>query len=169
MVTLKLPVPETRAALDGNTALESEEVIATISVTFVIKFQLASTALTVTLKAVPAVCAVAVPVLPVLLPGTAVSPGANTCSLAKTPGLTVMDGLVLVVTVTCVTFEALTVAVPTVLSVTLKLLVPDTSAASAGKPALLSVEVRWTVSFVPTTFQLASTALTVTLKGVPAI
>ena len=52
---LKVPVPETRAALDGKMALESEELIATVSVALVIRFQLASTALTVTLKAVAAV------------------------------------------------------------------------------------------------------------------
>ena len=46
---------------------------------------------------------------------------------------------------------------------------PPTRAASAGKLALLSLEVRWTVSLVLTAFQLASTALTVTLKAVPAV
>ena len=54
-VRLKLPVPFTSAALSGRTALESDEVIPTESVAVAIKFQLASTALTVTVKAVPAV------------------------------------------------------------------------------------------------------------------
>src|SRR5437867_4993452 len=87
-VTLKLFVPETRAALTGKVALESEdEVIPTVSVTFVSKFQFASTALTVTLKAVPAICAVGVPVLPVAVPGAAVSPGAKSCNFVNVPGL----------------------------------------------------------------------------------
>ena len=54
-VKLKLPVPPASAALAGKVALLSELVTPTVSVTFVIKFQFASTALTVTLKAVPAV------------------------------------------------------------------------------------------------------------------
>ena len=54
-VTLKVWVPATKAALPGNTALVSEEVRPTISVALVIKFQLLSTALTVTEKAVAAV------------------------------------------------------------------------------------------------------------------
>ena len=41
-------------------------------------FQFASTALTVTLNVAPAVCAYGVPVLPVALPGAAVSPGSRT-------------------------------------------------------------------------------------------
>ena len=41
-------------------------------------FQLASTARTVTLNAVPAVWAVAVPLLPLAVPGAALSPGINT-------------------------------------------------------------------------------------------
>src|SRR5439155_13597380 len=54
-VTLKLPVPPTRVALGGRLAPASDEVIPTVSATFVIRCQLASTALTVTAKAVPAV------------------------------------------------------------------------------------------------------------------
>ena len=61
------------------------------------RFQLASTALTVTLKALPAVSVLGVPVLPEALPGEALSPGTSSCSLAKAPGLTVREGLVLAV------------------------------------------------------------------------
>ena len=43
-------------------------------------FQFASTALTVTLKEPPAVCADGVPVLPVAVPGAAVSPGAGSAA-----------------------------------------------------------------------------------------
>jgi len=57
-----------------------------------------------------------------------------------------------------------------VLSVMLSVLVPETNAALAGKVAVLSEEVRPIVSeMVFTTFQLASTALTVMLKAVPAV
>ena len=54
-VTLKDRVPPTSAELAGKMALVSEEVTPMISVTFVTRFQLASTALTVMLKALPAV------------------------------------------------------------------------------------------------------------------
>src|SRR5260370_23931540 len=50
-VTLKFCVPATNAALLGKTALASLEVMATVSLVL-IKFQFASTALTVTGKAV---------------------------------------------------------------------------------------------------------------------
>src|SRR5436190_870308 len=76
-VTLKFWLPLDRAALAGRVALRSEALRPTVSVTLVRRFQLASTALTVTLKAEPAVCALAVPVLPLLVPGAAVSPGTN--------------------------------------------------------------------------------------------
>src|SRR2546427_662259 len=68
-VTARIFVPKIKAALFGNIALLSEEVITAVSVTFVTKFQNASTAFTVTLKALPAVCAFGVPVLPLPFPG----------------------------------------------------------------------------------------------------
>src|SRR5438128_239380 len=73
----KVPVPLTSGALGGRKALPSDEVIPTLSLTLVIKFQLASTALTVTLKGVAAVCGDTSPVLPLAVPGAAVSPGAR--------------------------------------------------------------------------------------------
>src|SRR5262249_18576502 len=103
-VTLKLFVPAERAAFAGNTAFGSLEVIAPVSFVL-IKFQFASTALTVTLKAVPAFCTVGVPLLPVAEPGAAVSPGANTCNFAKAPTLTVIEGLVFAVLVGSLTSE----------------------------------------------------------------
>ena len=87
-------MPETRAASAGSPALLSVEVTCTVSLVLT-KFQLASTALTVTLNGVPAVWAVGAPIFPALLPGAAVSPGAKICNLAKAPTLTVIDGLVL--------------------------------------------------------------------------
>src|SRR3989442_793628 len=87
-VTLKLFTPEAKAALIGNVALLSEEVMPTVSVTLVTTFQLASTALTVRLNAVPAVWADGVPVFPLGVPGAAVSPGVNTCNLTNGPALT---------------------------------------------------------------------------------
>ena len=73
-----------------------------------------------------------------------------------------MDGLVLAVTPAWVMSEAVTVQLPAVLFVRLKVLVPLTSAALAGKVALASLQVIAIVSLVLTRFQLASTALTVT-------
>ena len=168
-VTLKDFVPATSAALDGRTAFTSEEVTATVSVAVFTRFQLASTALTVTLNGVPAFCEPGVPVLPVVLPGDTVSPGAKSCSLANDPGLTVMEGLVFNAIAECVTLDAVTVALPAVLRVTLKLFVPFTRAAFAGKDAFASLEVIATVSLVVIRFQLASTAFTVTLKAAPAV
>src|SRR5439155_1114554 len=167
-VTLKLLLPLTSAALAGNTALPSLELIATVSLVL-ITFQLASTALTVTLKALPAVCAIGVPLLPLPVPGAAASPGTSICSLLKAPPLTAIAGLVLLLIPVCVTSPAVSVALPAVLSVTLKLLVPPTNAALGGKTAFGSVELIATVSFVFMRFQLASTALTVILKAVPAV
>src|SRR5438552_37462 len=168
-VRLKVCVPFTRVVLAGKVALLSEALIPTVSVTVLTAFQLASTALTVTVKALPAACAAGVPVFPMALPGAAVSPGARICSLVNGPELTITEGLVLAVIPVCVTSEAATVALPAVFSVKLKLPVPLTRAALAGKTALESLEVIATVSFVPITFQLASTALMVTVNMAPAI
>jgi len=89
-VTLRVLLPLTRAALAGSAAFASLELMDTVS--FVLTtFQLASTALTTTLKAVPAVCAEGVPVFPAVVPGAAVSPGASNCSLTNVPELTVID------------------------------------------------------------------------------
>ena len=52
------------------------------------RFQLASTALTVTVKAVPEAAGDGCPTLPLAVPGAALSPGTNNCSLTKEPGLT---------------------------------------------------------------------------------
>src|SRR5439155_3518 len=147
-VTLRLLVPLTSAALAGAAALPSLEVMPTVWVTLVTTFQLASTALTVTLKAAPAVCADGAPVLPVALPGEAVSPGTNSCSLVNVATLTAIAGLVLAVMPVLVRSDAVTVLVPAVLSVTLKLCVPATNAALLGSAALASLEVMPTRSLV---------------------
>ena len=110
-----------------------------------------------------------VPVLPLTVPGTAVSPGKRICKLVNVPGLKVIAGLVFGVRAGCVTSDAVNVELPAVFKVTVKLFVPDTSGAFAGKVAFTSVEVIPTESLmVLTRFQLASTALTVALKAVPA-
>src|SRR6185369_16712485 len=133
-----------------------------VSATVETGFQLASTALTVTSKAVPAIWASGVPVLPVAVPGTAVWPGTRICNFVNAPGSTGIAGLVLPGTLTWVTFEAVTVALPAVLRVTLKVFVPLTSAALDGAVALVSLSVIAIVSLVLKTFQFVSTALTVT-------
>src|SRR6266704_3849442 len=167
-VTPKVRVPLLSEALAGNVALLSLEAMATVSLV-TIKFHEASTALTVTLKAAQALCAVGAPVLPVLVPGAAVSPGMSTCSLANAPALTVMGGLVLPVMAALVTSEAVNVALPAVLKLTLKVWVPPLNAALAGKAALASLELIWTASAALARFQKASTALTVTVNGMPAV
>ena len=168
-VTLKLCVPFTSAALAGGTVFASDEVIPTTSVAPLTIFQLASTALTVTLNALPAVCVVGVPDLPLTVPGAAVSPGTSNWSLANEPALTAMEGLVPVAIALCVALLAVSVALPAVLRVTLRTFVPLTRTVLPGRLAFASLEVREIVSFVLTTFQLASTALTVTLKALPAV
>src|SRR5436190_2645937 len=168
-VTLKVCVPEISALLAGRLALASEEVIPTVSVTVVTAFQLASTALTVTLNGVLAVCAVGAPVLPVALPGAAVSPGTRICSLVKAPALTVIDGLVLAVLVPSVISVDVIVQLPAHFGVTAKVALPAESAALAGWVSAGSVVVMPTVSVLLTGFQLASTALTVTLNDAPAL
>lgn len=77
-VRLKLPLPEESAAADGSEARVSLEDRETVSVLALTRFQLASTARTVTASATPTVCAVGLPVLPVAVPGAAVSPGIRT-------------------------------------------------------------------------------------------
>ena len=168
-VTLTVRVPADKAPLAGNNALASLEVVATVWV-LLTRFQFASTALIVTLKAVFAVRAVGKPVLPVAVPGAAVSPGTNTCSFTNGPALTVTDGLVLALLLTSVRSLAVTVLLPAVLKVTLKLCVPATKAALAGWASFRSLVLMPTVSVtVLIVFQLASTALSVTLNGVPAV
>ena len=73
-VTLNVCVPEASAAFDGSVALTSLEVIPTVSVELT-TFQAGSTALTVTVNAVPAACALGLPVFPAAVPSAVVSPG----------------------------------------------------------------------------------------------
>src|SRR5947207_15027819 len=94
-VTLKFLVPAAKAVLAGKVAPMSLEVIPAVSITALTRFQLASTALTVAVNAVPAVRAVGVPVLPGPVPGAVVSPGTSNCSFTKTPALTVTLALML--------------------------------------------------------------------------
>src|SRR5437773_226070 len=168
-VTLTVRVPADNAPLAGSVAFESVEVIPTVWV-LMARFQFASTALIVTLNAVSAVRAVGDPVLPLAVPGAAVSPGTNTCIFTNAPALTVIEGLVLAVLVPLVTSVAVTVLLPAVFKVTLTICVPATRAVLAGWTSFVSVVLMPTVSAaVVTVFQLASTALTVTLNGVPAV
>src|SRR5205823_13083203 len=92
-VTEKVAVPAVRAAFIGSVALTSLDVIAAVSV-LLTTFQFASTAFTVTLNALPAVCAAGEPVLPLAVPGAAVSPGIRISSEARAAGHTVTAGTV---------------------------------------------------------------------------
>ena len=114
--------------------------------------------------AVPAVCALGLPILPVLLPGTSVSPGSKTSNLLTAAGFTVMAAHVADDFVPSVMSVAVHVHEPAVLFVTLKDLAPEAKAEFAGNTALPSLLVMPMVSIaVLTMFQLASTALTVRL------
>ena len=92
-VSVSFFVPATSAAGAGGVAPVSLVLSATVSVEPT-GFQFASTALTVTVNEEPAVSADGVPVLPVAVPGAAVSPGSRICSFANAPPLIVVDGLV---------------------------------------------------------------------------
>ena len=81
-------MPATSAASEGSVAFVSLLVIRTVSVALLVRFQKASTAFTVTLNGVPAICAAAAPPLPEEVPGALVSPGARVCSLANAAALT---------------------------------------------------------------------------------
>src|SRR5664279_734871 len=116
-VTAKVLVPATRTAFAGSVALASLEVMPALSVELT-RFQFASTALTVTLKEEPAVRALGVPVLPVAVPGAAVSPGIRSCSFVNGPGLTVVVGLVFAVIVPVVMSVAVKVGALAVFAVT---------------------------------------------------
>ena len=143
---LSVLVPAASAMFAGNVALASLDVTPTVWVTELTRFQFASTAFTVTVNAVPAVRAVGVPVLPVAVPGAAVSPGISICSFVNAPAVTVVAGLVFAVFVPSVTSVAVTVRLPAVSSVTVNVCVPATSAAFAGNCAFASLEVMRTVS-----------------------
>src|SRR5262249_23748768 len=93
-VTAKVCVPATSAALAGFVSFASVVVMPAVAVTVLTKFQFASTALTVTFNAVPAVCGVGVRVLPQPLPGEADSPGTRICNLTNAPAFTVIVALV---------------------------------------------------------------------------
>src|SRR2546426_11073954 len=86
-VALKILLPDTRLALAGRLAMLSVAVRPTVCETLLTTFQLASTALTVTLKATPEVRAVVGPVLPVAVPGAAGSPRAPHLRFTEAPGL----------------------------------------------------------------------------------
>src|SRR5262249_46270180 len=115
-VMLKLTVPFTSGAFAGAMAFVSVVVMATTSLAFATTFQCESTALTETVNGFSAVCASGVPVLPVGVPGAAVSPGTKSCNLTNAVSASVtMAGLVplmlklsLAVTV-CVVFAAVLV------------------------------------------------------------
>src|SRR5947208_1092680 len=80
----------------ATVALPSVVVMVTLFVAVPARFQLASTALTVMLMAAPALHAVGGPVLPVVVPGAAVSPGTSNWSFTNAPALTVSSWVALV-------------------------------------------------------------------------
>jgi len=170
-VTEKFFVPATSAAFDGSVALASEEVIATVGVADDTTFQFASTALTVTVTADPAVAALGDPVLPVDVPGAAVSPGRSAWSLVTVPELMVNAAE------SPVALPPVSVAVtvcdePARISVTAcEARTPELKADVVPLPAENSdVEVMSTVPANDVTVRLPeSCAVTFTLNDVPAV
>ena len=79
------------------------------------------------------------------MPGAADSPGSRIWSLLKAAAFTTMEGLLLLVFVPSVASVAVTVALPAVLRLRVKVLVPETRAALAGKVAFVSLELMATV------------------------
>ncbi len=114
---------------------------------------LASKAVTVMLKAEPAVAEV----------------GVETANRAAAPGATAISPLAPVIEDVTVSV-AVTVLLPVVLRVTEKVPVPLVSVLLAGKTAELSEEVKWTVPAYPVAvLLLASRAVTVMLNAEPAV
>ena len=65
-----------------------DEVIRIRAAGVLTKFQFVSTALTVTAKAEKTLWAAGVPILPLLLPGAALSPGTSNCNFTNPPAFT---------------------------------------------------------------------------------
>ena len=129
-----------------------------------IRFQLASTALIVTLKGTPETAGDGCPTFPVALPGAAASPGTRICNFVNGPALTLTAGLELAVLVPSVMSVAVTVQEPAVLLVMDNVFIPASKAVLPGSTSFGSVPLMPTVSItLETKFQLASTAFTVTV------
>src|SRR5258706_4411709 len=92
-VTVKSSVPAISAALAGRSAAGSLDVMLIKSAGVLTGFQLGSTALTVTLKAPSTFAVLGVPVLPVNVPGAALSPGTSNCSFAYAAAITLTGPL----------------------------------------------------------------------------
>src|SRR5437867_928300 len=140
----------------------------TVSAMVLMKFQLSSTALTVTVKPLKEAAGDGCPTLPVGVPAAAISPGNNNWSLLKGPILTLTLALVLAASALAASV-AVIVRVPAVLKVKLeRMRAPETrfklpavaplSSATAALPSEL-VMMTFGVALL-TTFQFASTART---------
>ena len=112
-------------------------------------------------------------IVEVELPFAVIEPGAALIvevAVEAAPALTVVAGLVLAVLEPSLMSVAVKVRAAGGVGVTAKVLVPATRAALPGSVAAPSeLVMRGGVGEVLTVFQLASTALTVTLKLVPAV
>src|SRR5204863_5355998 len=129
-VRLKVFDPLTSEALPGSVALVSVQVMAMVSLVLT-TFQLASTPLTVTVNAAPAVCVAGAPSLPLAVPGAEVSPGTSNCTLARVAAAIAIAGLVLAALVGSDESLAVTVAEPAVFNVIFTVLVPLSNVPSA--------------------------------------
>jgi hypothetical protein len=151
-VTLKAPTPFVIVEFAGRIADGSVELKWTVPLYPVTVLPNASSAVTVTLSGVPIVALGAANTAKCVTADAAT----ETCATPVT--------LALPVSVTEIVCE------PEVLIVTLKVRAPFVKVVFAGKVASESLEVKWTVPLYPVTvLPDASSAVTVTLNGVPAV
>src|SRR5262249_61892046 len=85
---LRILLPEAKGVLVGKLAFGSVDASETTSEIEETRFQYGSAALTVTFKAVPAICGCGMPLLPLGVSGAEVSPGSRSCNLVNAAGLT---------------------------------------------------------------------------------
>ena len=123
-------MPPLNATSADKLACESEDVACTVLVVLT-TFQFSSTALTVMLKESPAIWPVGAPVLPLVVPGTGISPGISTWSFTKAPELTAMMGLLSGNLLPSVMSVAVTVWLPAMLNFTLNVTRPDSGSSGA--------------------------------------
>src|ERR1051325_8383174 len=90
-------------------------------------FQFASTAFMVIASGAPADCAVGVPVLPVVVPGAAVSPGTSNCNRVNAPAFT-SKPLLVPVSLPPVRVTVIVLLVPASVTVTLSVRRPPVNA-----------------------------------------
>src|SRR6266850_7748546 len=139
------------------------------STTVLTRFQFASTAFTVIVNGALAVSADGVPVLPVPVPGAAVSPGTRSCSLVNGPGFT-SKPLLVPVSLPPVRVAVIVLLVPASATVTLWVRKPTENTPDVDGLIVPAVVLRLTVLVKLVTVLLFWSCAAITiLKDVPAV